>query len=215
MPKPPQSPNLYHIVHISRLPSIIKMGKLLSDNNVRSRNLSGTQIVIPQIKKVRATKSFSIYPNLHVGDCVPFYFCPRSIMLYIIFRRNHPNLPYAGGQNEIIHLKLNLHSCVNWANGKNIKWIFTDCNATTTYATEYNHIKDLNKLDWQAIQAKDWSAQATREAKQSEFLIEDHVDFNNVIKVGVNNKTTYQQVVNALNGTSYTPIVKIHSNWYY
>ncbi|MFN8587276.1 MAG: DarT ssDNA thymidine ADP-ribosyltransferase family protein [Candidatus Eisenbacteria bacterium] len=29
------------------------------------------------------------YPDLFVGDCVPFYFCPRSVMLYLIYRGNH------------------------------------------------------------------------------------------------------------------------------
>ena len=54
-------------------------------------------------------------PGLNVGDCVPFYFCPRSVMLYLIHRANHPELDYRGGQGPIVHLEADLHEAANWA----------------------------------------------------------------------------------------------------
>lgn len=58
------------------------------------------------------------HPDLHVGDCVPFYFCPRSIMLYLINQANHPDLQYRGGQGPIIHFEVDLHASVTWAQSK-------------------------------------------------------------------------------------------------
>jgi len=52
------------------------------------------------------------YPDLYVGDYVPFYFCPRSIMLFIIHQANHPELDYRGGQVPIVHLQADLHTSV-------------------------------------------------------------------------------------------------------
>jgi hypothetical protein len=46
----------------------------------------------------------SCHPGTKVGDYVPFYFCPRSVMLYVIHRANHPDLSYRGGQEPIVHL---------------------------------------------------------------------------------------------------------------
>jgi hypothetical protein len=44
------------------------------------------------------------HPDLLVGECVPFYFCPRSVMFYLIHMRSH-ELPYKGGQGPIVHLE--------------------------------------------------------------------------------------------------------------
>ncbi|MBE7527723.1 MAG: DUF4433 domain-containing protein [Burkholderiales bacterium] len=34
---------------------------------------------VAQIKQRRLTSCLNSYPDLRVGDCVPFYFCPRSV----------------------------------------------------------------------------------------------------------------------------------------
>ena len=62
----------------------------------------------------------------NVGDYVPFYFCPRSIILYVIYRRNHPQLKYLGGQEEIIHLEADLTSVVQWADENQRRWALTN-----------------------------------------------------------------------------------------
>jgi hypothetical protein len=54
----------------------------------------------------------SCHPGTCVGDYVPFYFCPRSVMLYVISRRNHSSLTYRGGQAPIVHLETDLHAVV-------------------------------------------------------------------------------------------------------
>ena len=214
MPTPPSSPDLFHIVHISRLASIISTGQLLSDRKVVAQNLTGVQIGFQSIKSRRAIAALKSYPSIHVGDCVPFYFCPRSVMLYVIHKKNH-QLTYQAGQDEIIHLRLDMHNCISWADKNNLKWVFTDSNAGNTYFTEYNNLVDLNKINWPAVNARTWGAPATKEGKQAEFLIEDHVDFNNVIEIGVYNGLTCTKVHSALRGTPYSPIVNIKINWYY
>jgi hypothetical protein len=46
---------------------------------------------------------------------VPFYFCPRSLMLFVIYRQNHPDLAYRDGQEPIVHQEADLHEVVNRA----------------------------------------------------------------------------------------------------
>ena len=115
MPEPAR-PKIYHIVHVDRLPSIVADGNLWCDAIVAHRGASGTMIGISKIKQRRRTKSLPSYPELCVGDCVPFYFCPRSVMLFPIFTRNNPDLTYKGGQEPIIHLEADLRDVVSWAN---------------------------------------------------------------------------------------------------
>lgn len=47
------------------------------------------------------------HPGVFVGQCVPFYFCYRSVMLYLLWQANHPNLAYRGGEHPIVHLEFN------------------------------------------------------------------------------------------------------------
>ncbi len=94
----PSHPKIYHIAHVDRLPSIVADGFLWCDAEVIRREPAGTTIGMSSIKQRRLTLPLSSYPDLHVGDCVPFYFCPRSVMLYLIHRGNHPELDYRGGK---------------------------------------------------------------------------------------------------------------------
>ena len=74
------------------------------------------------------------HPGTKVGEYVPFYFCPRSIMLYLFYRGNHPDLDYTGGQRHLVHLEADLHEVVQWAERKEVRWAFSDRNAGTRYA---------------------------------------------------------------------------------
>lgn len=74
------------------------------------------------IKQRRLNELFlSSHFGLNVGDCVPFYFCPRSVMLYLIWRANDPELTYRG-QAPIVHLEADLHQTVAWAESQNLRW---------------------------------------------------------------------------------------------
>ena len=79
---PPLQPKIYHIVHLDRLPAIIADGNLWSDAEmVKRRGGAGTSIGMGNIKQRRRSLTLDSHPNLHVGEGVPFYFCPRSTML--------------------------------------------------------------------------------------------------------------------------------------
>ena len=73
---------IYHIVHVNKLQSIVDSDGLLSDSEVISRGLGGTVIGMNSIKQRHLKElTLSTYPDLYVGECVPFYYCPRSIIL--------------------------------------------------------------------------------------------------------------------------------------
>lgn len=83
----PKQPKIYHILHVDRLPSIIADNHLWCDAQVTRHSTLGTSIGMSEIKRRRLeVLSLKSYSDLYVGQCVPFYFCPRSIMLYVIHR---------------------------------------------------------------------------------------------------------------------------------
>lgn len=122
----PASPKLYHILHVDRLPSIVADGGLWCDAEIERHQLPGTVIGMNTIKQRRLRcLRLGSYPDLYVGDCVPFYFCPRSVMLYLIYCANHTELAYRGGQGPIVHLETDLHAVVAWAENNGLRWGFT------------------------------------------------------------------------------------------
>jgi hypothetical protein len=210
----PAQPKIYHIVHVDRLPSIIADSHLWCDAQIAVRATMGTTIGMGKIKQRRLNElTLNSHPELHVGDCVPFYFCPRSIMLYLIYRANNSELSYRGGQGPIVHLQADLHACIAWADQNQRRWAFTLSNAGTYYFEDRRNLSQLNEIDWPAVQATNW--QACQEGKQAEFLIEHSFPWHLIERIGVHSKAIHQQVVNALPAGGHRPPVEIKTNWYY
>ncbi|MBM4343412.1 MAG: DUF4433 domain-containing protein [Deltaproteobacteria bacterium] len=209
----PTQPKLYHIVHGDRLPSIIAVAALMCDADMRSRNGSGTTIGMGTIKTRRMATELTSRPGLHVGECVPFYFCPRSVMLYVIHMANHPDLIFRGGQAPIVHLQADLHAVVAWAEQEGLRWAFTLSNAGSNYFEDRCDLKDLAQLDWDAIGATSW--QTRKEGKQAEFLVEKRMPWSLVERIGVRSAATRQQVYSALTQCGHQPPVHVLPDWYY
>ncbi|MCX6055237.1 MAG: DUF4433 domain-containing protein [Chloroflexi bacterium] len=210
----PERPKIYHIVHVDRLPSIISDGCLWCDSESIRRRSPGSTIGMNRIKERRLNElTLNCYPDLHVGDCVPFYFCPRSIMLYIINLANHPDLDYRGGQGPIIHLEADLHDSVEWANQNGKRWAFTLSNAGSLYFEDRSELRMLNEIDWTAVQALNW--QNCKEGKQAEFLMAQSFPWHLVERIGVRSQEIYQQVFNSLAISGHKPQIEIKLEWYY
>ncbi len=155
------------------------------------------------------------HPDLFVGQCVPFYFCPRSVMLYVIHCGNNPGLDYSGGQEPIVHLVADLKTVVRWAEREGRRWAFTLSNAGTRYFEDYCDLGQLHRLNWEAIQARDWRDPERKEGKQAEFLIERSFPWTLVEHIGVFTRRVYDKVHEALAGASHRPQVAIRWDWYY
>ena len=218
MPMPAQ-PKIYHIVHVDRLSSIIKDGHLWCDKKMVERNDSGTIIGMDSIKQRRLTNMLDSHPGLYVGECVPFYFYPRSIMLYVIHRANNPELAYRGGQDPILHLEADLRQAVAWADKNKRRWAFTSSNAGSSYFVDYSDLRQLAKIDWDAVQARWWSGpgiEATvQEGKQAEFLIEYSFPWALVERIGTQSDHIYARVRNALHASQHQPVMEVKPDWYY
>ena len=215
----PTHPKIYHIAHVDRLPSIIEEGFLWCDAEIGRRPRPGTTISISRIKERRLNKELDSLPNLHVGDCVPFYFCPRSIMLYLIHQANHTELAYQGGQNPVIHMEFDLHTVVDWADTNNQRWIFTTSSAASGYFEDYSDLAKLDKIDWDAVSARKWSGvgvpDAVKEGKQAEFLVEKSIAWELAECVGVCADLTYRQAANMLAKSAHKPRLEKQPDWYY
>ena len=212
MPIPAQ-PKIYHIAHVDRLPHIIAAGYLYSDAHMQTQQGVGTTIGMSNIKARRLTLGLSSHPALRVGDCVPFYFCSRSVMLYLFYQNNHPDITYRGGQDPIVHLEADLYAVTAWADQNQKRWAFTTSNAGAYYFDDYCSIDALDSIDWEAVEARDW--RSCKEGKQAEFLLEQHFPWTLVERIGVKSDAIQQQVNMVLRDAAHKPPATVIPNWYY
>ena len=213
MARVPAQPKLYHIVHVDRLSSIVGDGFLWSDAEVRRRRSPGTAIGNEAIKERRRKNVLQSHPGLHVGDCVPFYFCPRSVMLYKIHKDNHAELMYRDGRYPIVHLESDLMETVAWANRNRVRWAFTLSNAGSWYFEDRSDLAKLYEIDWHAVGAKYW--RHCREGKQAEFLIERCFSWRLVSRIGVRTIQASNITSVAIQAAADRPPIQIIPYWYY
>jgi hypothetical protein len=83
MSQVPANPKIYHITHIDNLLKIVTAGCIWSDRQRLKQGFECEVVGMPTIKKRRLEEiEVSCVPGTKVGDYVPFYLCPRSVMLY-------------------------------------------------------------------------------------------------------------------------------------
>lgn len=208
----PANPKIYHIAHVDRLPSIIEHGLLCDAEVLRRGGMEGTTIGMSKIKQRRLHElTLDSHPDLYVGECVPFYFCPRSVMLYMFHVRSD-KVDYRDGQDSIIHLQADLRAAVDWLDENQQRWAFSLTNAGSKIFDDRCDLGQLHELDWETIRATYWSDR--RDAKQAEFLAEQSFPWHLIDGIGVHNEAIYTNVVNKLPET-HRPKVAIKNTWYY
>ncbi|MDD2324470.1 MAG: DUF4433 domain-containing protein [Alphaproteobacteria bacterium] len=215
MPNPPTNPKIYHIAHVDRLASVIESGGLLSDSVMCQRAGAGTTIGMGKIKQRRLSLAIECHRDTYVADYVPFYFCTRSVMLYLIYMGNHQDLTYRGGQGPIVHMESDLSEVVDWANEQGRKWCFSLSNAGACYTEFRNDLTQLSEINWPAVMATDFRQADIKEGKQAEFLLHGYFPWHLVRRIGVHSTAVAQQVYAATQGADHRPPVEIRTEWYY
>lgn len=211
----PSRPFIYHITHVNNLPNIIKDGRLWSDSDMIAQRKTQTSIGLGAIKERRLRLPVQCYPHTCVGQYVPFNFCPRSIMLYLLHRGNHPDLSYREGQDPIIHLEADLYQTAQWADRHNSLWAFSLSNAGALYTEFRNRLDQLDEINWAAVNATDFRDDLIKEGKQAEFLVHRFFPWYLVRRIGVISISTRRQVMQALTQSSHQPVVQVCRDWYY
>lgn len=216
MAKVPDSPKIYHITHLRNLAQIVKSGVLWSDAKRLELRLDCQLVGMSNIKRRRLEElAVECQPGTKVGQYVPFYFCPRSIMLYILYKGNHPELDYRDGQRQIVHLQADVLSTIRWLQQQGIPWAFSDRNAGAYVASFYRSWEDLDKVNWPAVHATDFRDIVVKEGKQAEFLVYESFPWSLVERIGVLAPEIATSVTDALQEATHLPHVGVEPTWYF
>ena len=202
----PANPQIFHITHVDNLPSIIAHGCLWSDSQRIARNLATTNIGYSHIKVRRLNRPVTAGSGGKLGDYVPFNFCPRSVMLYVV-SRGHPD--YMGGQDDIVHLVSSVNAAI--ASGK--PWAFTDRHADLGYARYFASLDELSEVDWSVMPLTNWAEDEIKEKRQAEFLVYEKFPWAAVQSIGVKSSAVASRVQAIVRGS--VPPVAVRPGWYY
>ncbi|MCG9027364.1 type II toxin-antitoxin system toxin DNA ADP-ribosyl transferase DarT [Laribacter hongkongensis] len=200
---------LFHITDISNLPSIVSNGGIFSDAAMRIAHADHSVIGYGDIKDRRLNQiTVSCCDNRYVGEFVPFYYCPRSPMLYTINMGNTGRQP--GCQKDIVHLVTT--AIAGMSTGRD--WAISDGNAGAFYTSFYNSPDSLINLNWEVINSNDWGGNR-RNQKSSEFLVAEYFPWSEIKGIGCYNQEALERVKSAIANSPHNVPVRVLSDWYY
>lgn len=79
----------------------------------------------------------------------------------------------------------------------------------------YKDLNQLDRIDWDAIEARDFRHSLVKEGTQAEFLVHEAFPWSLVRQIGTHDRTIAEQAIQALYGTAYRPLVSVNAEWYY
>jgi hypothetical protein len=215
---------IFHITPICNLPSIAKRKKLYSKTLLQKRNIGHGNIAYQGAQGKRATKLVAKPPGGVLHDYVPFYFAPRSPMLFTINKGNVPDCPHR--QEDIVHLMTTVEAVIE----AGLTYVFYDYNATLDFSTCYGDGKDLSKIDWELFHelpsldgyCKYWLSNLNNpryvlrmETRQAEFLIHKSVPLELITMIGTYDEAKAEAVREILDEAGIELPVEAKPDWYF
>ena len=180
----PNPVRLFRITHRDNLRHILQYG--ICNKNHRDANAAFVPIGNSDIigRRVEHVVKISGYGN--VGDYVPFYYSPLSVMLYNILTGY--GVPRVAPEHIVCMV-----TSVDALAGCGNRCFFTDGQANTLITDHYTDLKDLAQVDWTVVRSGDFTksnADPDRLRRyQAEFLVHSHVPVNCIEAIVVYNES--------------------------
>lgn len=220
----PNPVRLFHITAIANLQNICRAGALLAKNAVTTAGLNYQNIAHGGAQGARAAKSMPVPPGGTVHDFVPFYFAPRSPMLFAIHNGNVAGCSLA--QQDIVHFE----TTVDGVTAAGELFVFFDRNATLAYSKPHTDLSQLDAVAWELLteqphldgfckyfQSKhqDLRYVDRRERRMAEFLVRDRVPLQHFTRVGVCDTERARQVSAIFHAEGVPLQVAAMPDWYF
>lgn len=148
-----------------------------------------------------------------LSDYVPFYFTPFSIMMLNIKTgwrgiRKRQN-------EEIVILVSSLHRLRDLK----MPFLFTDGHAYSAGANFYSDLSDLDKIDWDILQRRDFARDLNDLGKddryQAEALIRNMLPLEGLLGVARYNRTAESHLQTEMGKRELGLTIRVQPNWYF
>jgi hypothetical protein len=204
---------VFHITHVDNVPGIVAEG-LLCDSVASAKGLTRVDIGYSQIKERRARRAVPLGRGGNLNDYVPFYFGPRSPMLYTINLGNVPQ--YQEGQNWIVHLLIDGEKVA--ADG--LDFTYTDGHAVMEISTFHDDLSEVaTHVDLELMKQRYWydtlQDPDRKRRRQAEFLVHGAVPWSRVERIGVRTTACRDRAADVLASAKHSPPIDVRPDWYY
>jgi hypothetical protein len=216
---------IFHITAIDNLAQIFGMGELRAKNSLSEAGFGYQNIAYQTIQHRRAAKMVSAGPGGSLHDYVPFYFAPRSPMLFTINEGNVPGCAYR--QKDIVHFATYAQRIVDA--GRRI--VFYDRNASLDYSIPCDDMDQLaTHVAWDLFYEQPtiggycryWKSVSGHarysermEKRMAELLVHQSVPLDLCVCLGVFDNAAQVRVSKLLRNEGLNMKVAITPDWYY
>lgn len=219
----PNPIRLFHITAIDNLDTICRSGSLICKSECDANAVAYNNIAHAGAQGSRSTKLVPNPPGGLIHDFVPFYFAPRSPMLFAINGGRVDGCAYK--QADILHFETTVERVV----ADNDDIVFYDRNATYGYSEASTDISDLaDHVDWNIMTDRprldgfckyfqdSYPNYPDRlERRMAEFLVKQGVELKCMTRIGVisEEKAEIVRAILQQNGVELT--VDVITDWYF
>ncbi|MDA7980776.1 MAG: DUF4433 domain-containing protein [Pirellulales bacterium] len=207
----PEKAHIFRITHVDNIPWILKHG--LHCKNCAKSDPNFVPIGLPELIQKRIAHRVPIPPGGVLGDYIPFYFTPWSIMMYNI--RTGYNGVIKRTNNEIAILVSSLHKLQRM----DVPFIFTNAHAYMNESEYFDNLDKLERIDWQLLRNRDFKNDPEDPGKlgryHAEALVHRHVPveaLSGIVCYDANSDAAIKAETEKL---GRNVVVKILTGWYF
>ena len=210
-----KNPILYRMTHIDNIEHILTYG--ITHKNSERANPNYKPIGDGEVISVRDHTPVPEEISLGgvLGDYIPFYFCPRSPMHYVIYKGY--NSVGKVSESNIVYLISDVDSIVE----AELPFIFTNGHAVSdlTLFFSSDETDKFRTLDWEVICNNYWRDTEEdpdrKRRKEAEFLIKRDVPVGCIIGLAVYNEEAKNRMEKLITSLGIDIRVAIRKNFYY
>ncbi|GAA3813858.1 toxin-antitoxin system toxin DarT [Streptomyces coacervatus] len=205
---------LFHFTHVRHLPDILSDKQMVSDNVMQGRGGVPVECGDRDVKAERRTRRITVPPYGCPADYVPFYFAPRSPMLYVISRGGVST--YQEGQAPLVYLVTSVDAVQ--ASGR--PYVFSDGNCANEIT---RHFTDLSMMpsvvDWEIIGARYWANTVDdgdrMRRRMAELLVHEHLPVTALHEAAAYDHDHAERVRRLFREVGAEIPVSVRREWYY
>lgn len=209
----PVPTGVLHFTHVDHLADIVRHG-LVSDTVAQGHGWISREAGNPDIKKKRRAQRVPTGPGGVVADYVPFYFAPRSPMMFAIHSGRVSQ--YTGSTHDLVHLA----STVERLRDHGSRVVLSDRNAAMTVAVFSEDPSGWDDLvDWPLMREEMWRSTPDdperRDRRMAECLVHGAVPWVALTDVYVADRERQEQVSAIVTSCGSAIRVHVRPDWYF
>lgn len=199
---------IYRFVHKNNLDWLMQNG-IVSALNPKKMDgytcVGDESIISSRFSKVIPWGDYGV-----LNDYVPFYFAPRSPMLYKIHKSKGPSV-----SRNVIYLVTSAEKIDELS----IKYTYTNSHPLTNLADFFFSLTHLSEIDWPLMSSTMWNDTPEdndrHNRRMAEFLVRDELPFKHLLGIGVYSEEQKTYVQSLLKKNNLELPVVVAPRWYY